>query len=302
MSFEPILLAPEAEVVEVYPYRRVWRTAWQEAILLLLLVTALWVLGTLLAQPTLARRDVASRVAIALLPLATWLLISYRAERRALQPRPHLSRVLVLGALVAQAIALPLEEHVFEPDLWLPAAAFFGRLAGYATTHGITAAFLLYFALRFTVWPAAVRRRQDGIAYALAAALGYATVYSLEWAFFSEATLLATALRVASLTYVHLAMGAIVGFFLAELVLARVTVFWLPFGLGLSALIGGLHYAFRAIAILGGLSLESSGSSPFRGLLLAFGMLAVIYLSVAFIIQSADLRQAHAAGRRETIS
>lgn len=301
MSFEPILLAPEAEMAPAYPYRRVWRTGWQEAILLFFAVLILWALRTFFDLAAFNRQDTVSKLGIALLPLAAWLAISYRAERRALQPRPRMLTVLLLGALVANAIAVPLEEHLFAPDQWLPTVGFFARVLGYTTTLGITAAFLIYFVLRFSVWPQHIARRQDSVAYSLTAALGYAMVLSLRFALSSEATLVATGLRVASLVYVHLAMGAIVGFFMGELILARVSILWLPIGLSLSALVGGLHYGFRAIAILGGLSLEGTGSNPVRGLLLAFGFLSIVYLSLAFVIHSADVRQAYAAGRREPI-
>ncbi len=48
MSFEPILLPPEEELEESYPYRRVWRTASLEAILLLLAVVAVLILTSLI--------------------------------------------------------------------------------------------------------------------------------------------------------------------------------------------------------------------------------------------------------------
>lgn len=298
MSFEPILLAPEETIEEIHPYRRVWRTSWIEAAILFVAVSAIWVLGALLGTVP----DTAAplpRMGIALLPLAAWLLISYRGERRAPQRRRQVLAVLVLGGLVANAIIAPLEERLFEPDLWLTQSGFFGRVLGYTFTTGITTAFLLYMAIRYSVWPDRIRQRQDGIAYGLAGAIGIATIFSVRAVLYTDATLVATALRVASITYAHLAIGALVGFFMAELVIGRVPIFWLPFGLGFSAFIGGLYYAFRAVAIVGGLSVAGTGSSPIRGLALAFGLVAAVYLIVAFIIDSADTRQSHAAERRE---
>lgn len=300
MSFEPILLAPEEIVEEAHPFRRVWRTSWIEATLLALTVTTIWIAGSVLdlVPDTSA---LLPRLGIAAFPLLAWLLISYVGERRAPQPRPHMIGIMVLGGLAANAIGVPLEERVFEPDLWLPTAGFFGRVFGFALTTGVTTAFLLYFVLRYSVWPGRFRQRQDGVAYALAAALGYATVYNMRAVVDSDFTLVATALRVASITYVHLAIGAVIGFFLAELIIGRVPVFWMPFGIGFGALLGGLHHAFRAVAVVGGLSTQSTGSSPIRGLALAFGLIALVYIIVAFIIENADLRQRHATGRQELL-
>lgn len=300
MSFEPILLAPEEVIEEVYPFRRVWRTSWIEALLLVFSVAAIWVAGSLfdLIPNTSA---VLPRLGIAALPVLSWLVLSYGGERRARQPRPHMLAVLVLGGLAANAVAVPLDERVFELDLWLPGAGFFGRALGFTFTAGLTTAFLLYLVLRYSVWPQRMQNRQDGVAYGLAAALGYATVYNVRAVLYTDITLVATALRVASITYVHLAIGALIGFFLAELIIGRVPIFWMSFGIGFGALIGGLYHAFRAVAIVGGLGVESTGSSPIRGLALAFGLIAAMYIIVAFIIENADLRQRHATGRQELL-
>lgn len=296
MSFEPILLAPEEEVEEIYPYRQVWRTSWLEVSLLFLAVGAIW--GLDLFGVLSAGFDAPLfKTGIALLPLLLWLLISYRGERRALQPRPHVGGLMVLGGLVASGIVVPLEEQVFTPADWLPYAGFFGRVLGYAFTAGFAAEFVKYAALRYTVWPQHIHQRLDGVAYALAIAVGYATVLNVRFAVLTDATLVATALRVASYSFSHLAIGAIMGFFLAELIIGRVPIFWLPMGLGIASLMSGLYYAFRVVAIVGGLSQVGTGARPIRGLALAFGIVAVIFITLAFVIENADTRMASSTGQ-----
>lgn len=290
MSFEPILLAPEEEVQEVYPFRRVWRTSWLEVTLLLAAVLAILLLTGLFDVLPDDLRDPLPKLGIALLPLAAWLLISYRGERRALQPRRNLIGVLVLGMLVANGIAMPLEERLFIPDEWLPVQGFFGRVLGYTATVGFTAEFLKFAVLRYTIWPGHFRQRLDGVAYALAVSVGFASVLSVRYALYVDATLTATALRVASITLSQLAVGVIMGFFLAELVIGRVPIFWIPAGLALASLLSGLYYGFRGIAIVSGLSTTGEASAPVRGLALAFGMVTVLFVSMAFIIDNADKR------------
>jgi RsiW-degrading membrane proteinase PrsW (M82 family) len=301
LSFEPILLAPEEVAEEIYPFRRVWRTSWIEAVLLALVVLAIALLAGPLGLIPAALRDPLPKIGLAVLPLGLWLAISYGGERRAPQPRPALLGVLVLGALLANGVAVPLEERLFQTDRWLPAASFFGRAIGYAATIGFAGEFLKYTALRYTIWPEYIHQRLDGIAYGLAVSLGYATVLSLRVALDADVTLAATALRVASITFSQVALGAVLGFFLAELAIGRTTVFWIPSGLLLTALLSGLYYAFRGIAIVGGLSVTGTGSAPVRGLLLAFGLLALMYASVAFIVESADTRMRLQTGRRDTL-
>ena len=301
MSFEPILLAPQEEVEEIYPYRRVWRTSWLEISVLLVTVLLIFLLTSLFGVLPADLRVPLPKVAIALLPMAAWLVFSYWGERRALQRRHGLFGLLILGGLLANGVAVPLEEHVYVPDQWLPAAGFFGRVLGYAFTVGFTGAFLQYAALRYTIWPERITQRLDGVAYALAVSLGYAVSLNLRFALFSDATLLATALRVASITFSQLALGVVIGFFLAELAIGRVPVFWIPFGLSLVSLLSGLYYALRGIAIVGGLSVEGTGASPIRGLALAFGFVAAAYVIFAFLIANADVRLGALTGRREPL-
>jgi hypothetical protein len=301
LSFEPILLAPQEEAEEVYPYRRVWRTSWEEMSVLLVAVLLIFFLTNVFGVLAVDLRAPLPKVAIALLPLAAWLTFSYWGERRALQRRHGMFGLMILGGLLANGIAVPLEEHVYLPDQWLPAAGFFGRVLGYAFTVGFTGSFLQYAAIRYTIWPERLTQRLDGVAYALAVALGYAVSLNLRFALFSDATLLATALRVASITFSQLAFGVVIGFFLAELVIGRVPVFWIPFGLSLVSLLSGLYYAFRGIAIVGGLSVEGTGASPIRGLALAFGFAAAVFVTFAFLIANADVRLQALSGRREAL-
>lgn len=302
MSFEPILLAPEKEIEEIYPYRRVWRTSWLEVSALfgvtVMIVALTDFLGVLPARLNTAHLP---KVGMALLPLAVWLFFSYRGERRALQPRQGLIAVLILGGLVANGVAVPLEDHLFLLDRWLPGQGFFGRVLGYMMTDGFASVFLKYAVLRYTIWPGRIRQRLDGVAYALAASVGYAVTYNLRAALFTDITLSAEALRVVSITFSQLGIGIVIGFFLAELVIGRVPVFWLPLGLGLASFLSGLYYAFRNLAIVGGLSVVSTGSSPLMGMLLAFGLVGMMFAVFAFLIDNADRRMEALAGRRQAL-
>jgi RsiW-degrading membrane proteinase PrsW (M82 family) len=301
LSFDPILLAAEPEAEEAYPFRRVWRTGWQEVLVVVVAAVAVYVATNVLGVISPESRDAVLKMGMATLPLLAWFGFSYIGERRALRPRSGLVGVLVLGALAANAVAIPLEEHVFKPDQWLPRAGFFGRVTGYALTVGFTAEFLKYAVMRYTVWPQRFQQRRDGIAYALAVSVGFASVYNFRAALTADATVVATALRVVSITFSQTGIGIIMGFFLAELWIGRTPVFWLPSGLGIAALLSGFYYGFRGIAIVGSLSVVGAGSAPVRGLALAFGLVVVTFLSVAFVIDSADARMAALTGRRDTV-
>ncbi|HML22508.1 MAG TPA: PrsW family glutamic-type intramembrane protease [Aggregatilinea sp.] len=296
MSFEPILLAPEEEVIEVYPYRRVWSTTWLEVGVLAVVVVAIVVLTDFVGVLPADYVAPLPKTGMALLPFVAWLVISYRAEHTAIEPRTGMLRLLIMGALVANGVAIPLEERLFLPDRWLLDAGFFGRVLGYAFTIGFTAEFLKYAVMRYTIWPQRFQQRLDGVAYGLAVSMGFATVLNLHFALYTDATLYATALRVISNTFQHMALGIILGYFLAELRVARPPVFWIPAGLFLTAILSGFYYAFHALAIVGGL-----GISPLRGLMLALGVVGAALLIMAFLIESADTRMEALTGRRQLI-
>src|SRR5579859_4523234 len=172
MSVRPTLLTPYDVPREVYPYRRVWRTALIE-IGLLVALTAVVMLAMRVTHATLGdtTRHVIGLI-LALVPLGLWLAISYRGERHVPQPRARLLLVVLLSALLANAIGVPVVDRLFSVDQWLPTASAVTRMIGYTLIAGFTMEFLKFAVLRYSVWEEHIKTRQDGIAYSLAAAVG----------------------------------------------------------------------------------------------------------------------------------
>src|SRR5262249_22778486 len=138
------------------------------------------VLVSRLLHPTIS--DTQRRLfglAFALLPPILWVFISYRGERRVRAPRVRLLTVAVLGFLVANALVVPLTDRLLNVDQWLSNASGLLRIVGYTLAVGIPQEFAKYAAVRYSVWPGVYRNRIDGIAYAIAAAVGYATALNL---------------------------------------------------------------------------------------------------------------------------
>jgi hypothetical protein len=291
VSFEPILLAPQRQEKELYPFRRVWRTTLIE-IGILLAATVAVALITRFVQPRLSdsqRRLIGLAFAVA--PFGLWVAISYLGERRALQPRPRLFTVVILSALAANAVGIPLVERVFATDEWLTTASGSTRIIGYMLTVGLVQEFLKYLVVRYSAWPGCFRIRSDGIAYAMAASIGYTTVLNLNFALGVSAAPLMNALHVAETTLVQLAVGTIVGYFLAELKLTRNTgMFWLPGGLLLAALLTALAIVFRGGLVVGGISTTATASNALQGIGVAVFMVIALFSSIYFLINNADER------------
>lgn len=286
------LLSPEEEIEETFPYRRVWRALTLEMGLLLATVAVVYILaqaGVLTNQysPILS-------IAIALLPLALFYAISVRRERQAIQPRTRLLVILLLSTIAANGVAWPLISFVFTPDLWLPEAGFFTRIIGYTLTLGILGETTKYLVVRYTIWPQQIRTLLDGIAYSIPAALGYAFIMNIQYILGDEPQLTSALFRIVINVYLHIAVGAVMGYFLAELAVNPSGPFyWFPMGLGLSAFLGSLYFVFRRVSISSGL-----GSRPLGGILLVIAFAILILGALSFIIENAEERAAARQGVR----
>ena len=291
MSVRPALLTPfDAPRETAYPYRRVWRTALIE-IGALIAITGIVLLAMRVTHAALGdtvRRGIG--VILALVPLALWVAISYRGERRAAQPRARLPLVVFLSALLANAIGVPIVDRLFAVDQWLPLAGALTRILGYGLIAGFTIEFLKFAVLRYTVWGGQITTRQDGIAYSLAAALGYAVVLNLNFVFDQAADTASVALRVAGNTLSQAAIGVIVGSALTELKIGTPSMFGLPVSLGIAALLHGLFIVVRAGVVVGAFNTTASGNLPAAGLNAAVAMVAMIFSVIGFLVQTADAR------------
>lgn len=286
------LLSPEEEIEETFPYRRVWRALTLEMGLLLLAVGVIYVLiqAGILANrytPTLS-------LAVAVLPIGLFYVISVRRERQAIQPRTKLLVILLLSIIATNGVAWPMIHSVLTPDRWLPEAGFFSRIIGYTLTLGILGETTKYLVVRYTVWPSQIRMLLDGIAYSVPAALGYALILNVQYIINEDPLLTSAIFRVIINVYLHIAAGAIMGYFLAELAInPNGPFYWFPMGLGLSAFLGSLYFVFRRVSISSGLS-----SRPLGGVLLGIAFAVLLLGILSFIIENAEERAAARQGVR----
>jgi RsiW-degrading membrane proteinase PrsW (M82 family) len=151
--------------------------------------------------------------------------------------------------------------------------------------------FLKYAALRYSFWPRHFNQRLDGVAYSLAAAVGYATAVNLYYASGAgSAEPAAAALRIAENTLFQAAVGAIMGLALAELARPKPAIYFTPLSLLLAAALAGAAIVVRGGAIVGGVSEGSDANNAVFGLGVAVVFLVFLYSSLSFLIRSADER------------
>ncbi|MDW8299705.1 MAG: PrsW family glutamic-type intramembrane protease [Anaerolineae bacterium] len=295
MTSRLYLLTPQREDSDRYPYRRVWRTAWLEAVLLLGIATTL-VFGMRLTELRLpADLERTLSFAFGLLPLSLWLSISYIAERRALQPRRNLPAVVTLGGLAASGVAVPLTT-LFAPEEWLSTASGLDRIVGYTLSVGIVHEFLKYAVLRYSVWRTDFTTRLDAVAYAMAAAVGFATALNIHFALNNTLNLASAALRMTEIALAQIAISPILGFVLYELRKPNVFILTPMLGVLVAALFNALSIVIRAGLIVSNVSRTSTANNAIYGLGMALFLVVVLFSALSFLVRAADEREALRAG------
>jgi RsiW-degrading membrane proteinase PrsW (M82 family) len=224
-----------------------------------------------LLEPTLAGWAlVAAGLALALIPALIWLIFFYQQDRLEPEPKGYVLGVFVLGALLAQAIGIPLVEDVFDVRHWLPISPW-ASLGGSILVIGFTQEFLKYAAVRYSVYPSAeFDGRVDGVVYGTAAGLGYATMCNVHYVVASGGlNLQAGVIRIVVTALAQASFAGLTGYFLGQAKFEDRPVWWLPGGVALSAVLNGLFTYLRGELTTTGLGLAGGGFNPWPGLVLA---------------------------------
>ncbi|MCX7706913.1 MAG: PrsW family glutamic-type intramembrane protease, partial [Anaerolineae bacterium] len=117
---------------------------------------------------------------LALVPAAIWLAIFYVQDVREPEPKRLVLSVFLLGALLAQAVGRLVTEDLFRVSQWMATAGPLLHILAAILIIGFTEMFLVYAAVRFSVYNLPeFDERVDGVIYGTAAALGYATVLNV---------------------------------------------------------------------------------------------------------------------------
>lgn len=289
-------ITPPTEQEEQYPYRRVWLSIGIEMSVFAALVALIFVVTRFVSVPGEFNQLIG--LVTALVPATLWLIFSWLRERRAEQPRQHLIMVVIVTALVANAVALPFIDTVFRVDQWLPLESAITRIVGYTFTIGVVQALVVYLVLRYSVWPEGFRIRLDGVAFGASSAVGYATVVNLRDNLMAAAPPLISAMNSFNQQSIMLCTGIIVGYGLAELWFnSQPFPLIAAFALALAALVTGI--AVPLIAGFGSASISvdqpQGASSPIQGFLFAAALLIAVALVFNFLFNVAERESADTA-------
>ncbi len=276
---------------EVYPYRRVWRSIVIENGILVGVVLALVFIPSFLGIRIPKGLQQPTNILLALLPAILWMIFSRLQERRAIQPRKGLLSVAIVSALVANAVGIPLVKDFLKIDEWLSLSSAIDRIIGYTLTVGMIQELLKYLVIRYVAWPGQFRIRLDGVAFAVASAIGYATVQNLHFAIDYNIAVDSMAQRLLITMAMHIGASVIISYGLAELRFGTPSPFMMPFLLGVGAFIVGIAIPVRAGLVNAGFSLNGAFTRPIFGLGFSLVLLVAPIALMAWLYDNAERRE-----------
>lgn len=295
----PQLLTPPKEEDEIYPYRRVWPSLLAEGVLLFGVALVLLVLVDFVGLEIPRQIHMPVNVALALLPLLLWGVFSYLGERSAQRPRLRLLPVVVVTALTANAVGVPLLNDYLQIDQWLSLESAANRIVGYTLTLGIGQELLKYLVVRAITWPTLLRIHLDAVAYGTTAAVGYASVLHLHFITTGFPPPDVVASRVFFVTALHLSTSAVVAYGMAASRFNTGTPILLPFTLLLAAVLTGAAIPLRSGLVNAGLVQGVGSPNALLGLLFSMALFVGVQVIVSFLFAAQERRVREAGDSRE---
>lgn len=224
-------------------------------------------------------------VLLAIVPALIWLAVFYQQDRLEREPKGFVLGVFLLGALLAAAVGIPLVENFFRVSDWLYTDTLTTILGGILVV-GFTQEFLKYAAVRYSMYNSAeFDEATDGVVYATAAGLGYATVLNVMFVIQNGGVDLGLGvIRMAVVALAQAGFAGITGYFLGRAKFEHEPIWWMPLGITLAAVANGLFNWVRGEVTRGGVSLSGGAANPWSGLILAAVVAFVCLGAVSWLI------------------
>ncbi len=263
-----------------------WRAILGLVVALVVFVVVVYALDAVIKPAFTTSTLVLVGVVLALVPAAIWMVFFYQQDRLEPEPVGYVLGVFALGALLAAAVGTPLLDNVFRVGHWLYTNTL-TTILGSILVVGFTQEFLKYAAVRFSIYNSAeFDEPTDGIIYATAAGLGYATVLNIQFVVANGGVNLgAGVIAMAVVALAQASFSGITGYFLGQAKFKADPIWWMPLGVTLAAVANGLFNWLRGRITRGGISLTGGTANPWWGLLLATVVAVAIMGLVVWLIR-----------------
>ncbi|MGD0004687.1 MAG: PrsW family glutamic-type intramembrane protease [Anaerolineaceae bacterium] len=228
---------------------------------------------------------------MSLVPAILWLAFFYRQDRLEPEPKEMVLEVFILGGLLAAAIGIPLVNNLFNISSWL-FSGFWVNLLGAILVIGFSQEFLKYAAVRFSIYESSeFDERTDGIIYATAAGLGFATVLNISFVVSSGGVNLGMgAVRIVLTALAQASFAGITGYFLGKDKLDHKPAWWVPVGISLAAVLNGVFNYLWGVLKRTGITTTGGVLGAWGGLVLAILISVTVTVILSWLIER-DMEQ-----------
>ena len=176
--------------------------------------------------------------------------------------------------------------NVFQISNWL-FSGFWVNLIGAILVIGFSQEFLKYAAVRFSIYESSeFDERTDGIIYATAAGLGFATVLNISFVVSSGGVNLGMgAVRIILTALAQASFAGITGYFLGRDKLDHKPAWWVPVGISLAAVLNGLFNYMWGVLKRTGLTTTGGALGGWGGLVLAIIISVAVTVILSWLIE-----------------
>lgn len=280
------------ELKAIHERKHVWRDEFLLIISLCVFVGVVYFLDGAIKPQFTPASLILTGVFLALVPAAIWLVFFYLQDRVEPEPKGFVLAVFALGAILAAAIGIPLVENVFRVSHWIYTDTV-AKIVGGILVVGFAQEFLKYAAVRYSIYNSEeFDEPTDGVIYATAAGLGYATVLNINFVVSNGGVDLgAGVIRMAVVALAQAAFSGVTGYFLGRAKFESESIWWMPLGITLAAVFNGLFTWLQVIVTRPTITLGGASNNTWMGLALA----AVVALATTGAILTLVRRNLKAA-------
>jgi RsiW-degrading membrane proteinase PrsW (M82 family) len=203
---------------------------------------------------------VAFGLMMALVPALLWLIFFYLQDRLSPEPKGNVFGVFVL-------------QNWMYTTWWV-------QLLASILVIGFVQEFLVYASVRYSIYRSRdFDERVDGVIYAIAAGLGYATVLNFQYVMQHGGVDVGVgAMTVTINALAQAGFAGIIGYFLGQAKFETTPRYWLALGVALAAVLNGVFFFLEDQVTMRGLSF-----TPLNGVILA-GVFAFVILAIVFFL------------------